>query len=135
MILDDKTSELKWLAKSIKLNFLKIGQLLLTIRDNELFKEKYGSFNQYLESNDFEFSKGHAYKIMKVVADPKLVALCDTYSVTTLIQLTYITDKEKRDSIIAEAEENLDDFSKTLKRTTQRQDSDLEIKTESETNA
>ncbi|GAG00521.1 unnamed protein product, partial [marine sediment metagenome] len=65
-MLNKKTKEIKSLCNETKINFLKIGEILIEIRDKELWKEKYKSFTGYLTSEKFEFTRMMAYNLMKV---------------------------------------------------------------------
>ena len=66
MSLSEKTNLIKGYSTGIKSNFLKIGKVLIEIRDKELFKESYDSFTQYLIGTDFKFTRDMAYKLMDV---------------------------------------------------------------------
>lgn len=140
-MLIEKTNLIKDYSKGIKSNFLKIGQLLIEIRDKELWKEKYKDFTEYLISEDFEFKRRMAYKLMDVYNQfGKDVQLLHKLGIGKLIELTYVPDKEKREEITRKAiEENLtgeelreevkkvkeEDLYKQIKRKSQREDSDL----------
>lgn len=101
-MIEETTSEIKSLSLSVKNNFLKIGSLLKEIRDSECYKEKYLSFNSYLESEEFCFSKQHAYKLIKVFEDfGSDSVLCDKLSFTRLVQLTYVHDSTIRKELEA----------------------------------
>jgi len=65
-MLIEKTNLIQSYSKGIKSNFLKIGKILIEIRDKELWKESYNSFTQYLISADFEFQRTMSYKLMDV---------------------------------------------------------------------
>ncbi len=99
--LDEKTNLIKHYCKAVKGNFLKIGELLIEVRNNELFKEKYETFVEYLDSQDFEFSKSYAYKIMNVYEE--FSTILDSLPITKLIELTYVKDKVKREELLERA--------------------------------
>lgn len=143
MPLEEKTEKIKSLSKAVKNNFLKIGKLLIEVRDKQLWNEKYKSFTQYLMSEDFDFHRVTAYRMMDVYTeygnDQELV---DKLGVGKLIELTYVADKEQREEITRKAiEEDLsqqeireeirkvkeEDLYKQIKRKAQREDENLYI--------
>jgi len=143
-MLSEKTNLIKSYSKGIKSNFLKIGQILIEIRDKELFKESYDSFTQYFISVDFEFQRTMAYKLMDVYNQfGENVQLLNKLGIGKLIELTYVPDKESREEITRKAiEEDLsqqeireeakkikeEDLYKQIKRKSQREDQDLYTK-------
>lgn len=141
MLLNEKTNKIKDCSKSIKTNFLKIGELLIEIRDKELWNEKCKSFTKYLESEDFDFHRVTAYRMMDVYSEygtnTELVA---KLGIGKLIELNYVADKEVREGITKKAiEEDLteseireevkkireEDLYKQIKRKAQREDENL----------
>ena len=141
MSLKEKTESIKNLSKTVKNNFLKIGKLLIEIRDKELWKEKYESFTQYLISEDFDFHRVTAYKMMDVYLEyGDNVELVEKLGFGKLIELTHVTDKEKREEITRKTiKEDLsqqkireevkkikeEELYKQIKRKAQREDQDL----------
>ena len=139
MDLTTKTNEIKWLAKGIKNNFLKIGQILIEIRDKELFAPKYTGLREYLDSQAFEFGHTTAYKMIDVYekyGDHNV----GTLSLNKLLQLTKVEDKDVRQEMFdralnvqseglseADKQPNWDDFTKQLHRTAQRTKGTLEV--------
>jgi len=104
-MLKEKTEQIKTLCKSIKTNFLKVGKILIEIRDKELWKENHKSFTEYLESQDFEFKRRMAYNLIDVYNQfGDDVQLLNKLGIGKLIQLTYIPDKEVRKELAKKAE-------------------------------
>lgn len=141
-MLEKHISQIKSLCVGIKSNFIKIGSHLKEIRDKQTFLEKHNSFNEFLKSNDFDFSRQHAYKFIKVYETFGHVAQCDTIPLNKLIQLTHVPDKELREELCqayieAEASQkpvnppNLRDFQKKVRRVASRTDDALETDSDS----
>ncbi|GAH00883.1 unnamed protein product, partial [marine sediment metagenome] len=109
MSLKEKTEKIKDYSKSIKNNFLEIGKLMIEIRDKQLWNERYNSFTKYLESEDFDFNRRTAYKMMDVYSEyGNNIGLINKLGVGKLIELTYVADKEQREEITKKAiEEDL----------------------------
>jgi len=141
-MLKQKTEQIKSLCTSIKTNFLKVGKILIEIRDKELWKENYKSFTEYLESEKFEFTRRMAYNLIDVHNEFGDVKRFHTLGIKKLIQLTYVPDKEIRKEIAEKAiEEDLtaeeikeevkkvrdEDLFSQIKRKAQREDEDLVI--------
>lgn len=103
--LKEATASLHKLAEGIKTNFIQIGKLLLEIREKRLYKEKYNNFLDYIESENFEFGKSHAYRFMQIAEKFGNFPRVGKINFRTLIQLTYIPDKEKREEMLDEAKE------------------------------
>ena len=93
-MLSEKTTVIKQLCKSIKLNYLKIGSELKQIRDKELYLENYSTFTDYLESQEFPFSRQHAYRFI-TVSESYDVTSCYKLTISKLIALTYVPEKER----------------------------------------
>ncbi len=143
-MLVEKTNLIKSYSTGIKTNFLKIGKVLIEIRDNELFKESYNSFTQYLISVDFKFTRDMAYKLMDVYKefgeDNKQI---ENLGIGKLIELTYVKDKEVRKELIEKAEDltqkeireeikkvREEDLFKDIKRKSQRENQDVYIESD-----
>jgi len=138
MSLKERTEKIKTYSKAIKTNFLKIGKVLIEVRDKEIWKEEYKSFTQYLISEDFEFSRRMAYNLMDVYVEFGNIQNLHQLGISKLIQLTYVPDKETREELIEKAK-NLpydkfkeevekvreEDLYKQIKRKAQREDQDL----------
>ena len=139
MSLDEKTNLIKSYSTAVKTNFFKIGKILIEVRDKELWNEKYKSFTQYLISEDFQFTRDMAYKLMDVYKefgeDNKKI---ENLGIGKLIELTYVKDKEVRKELLEKAEDltrdelkkevkkvKEEDLFKQIKRKSQREDSDL----------
>lgn len=103
-MLKEKTNQIINLCSSIKTNFLKVGKILIEIRDKELWKENHKSFTGYLESQDFEFKRDMAYKLMSVYTEFGDIETTHKLGISKLIQLTYIPDKEVRKELAKKAE-------------------------------
>ena len=144
MSLNEKTNLIKSYSKGIKSNFLKIGKVLIEIRDKELFKESYNSFTQYLISTDFKFTRDMAYKLMDVYKefgeDNKKI---EGLGITKLVELTNVKDKEVREELIEKAQTltrdelreevkkvKEEDLFKNIKRKTQRENEDVYIESD-----
>ena len=140
-MLIEKTNQIKSYSKAVKNNFLRIGEVLIEIRDKELFNEQYKSFTEYLTSENFEFGRQYAYKLMDVYEQfGKNKKLSEQLGMYKLVQLTYIPERELREEVAKKAiEEKLsreeiqeevnkvreEDLFKQIKRKSQREDSDL----------
>lgn len=138
-MLSEKTNLIKSYSKAVKDNFFKIGKILIEVRDKELWNEKYKSFTQYLISEDFQFNRDMAYKLMDVYKEfgedeNKIAGL----GITKLVELTYVKDKEVREELIEKAQTltrdelreevkkvKEEDLFKQIKRKSQREDSDI----------
>ncbi len=144
MSLKEKTNLIKSYSIGIKSNFLKIGKVLIEIRDKELFKESYNSFTQYLISMDFKFTRDMAYKLMDVYKefgeDNKKI---EGLGIGKLIELTYVKDKVVREELINKAEDltqkeireevkkvREEDLFKNIKRKAQRENQDVYIESD-----
>ena len=137
-----------------KNNFLKIGSLLKQIRDYKLYLEDgHETWIDYLNSDKFEFSERHAYKLIDVYEKFGKLPLAATLGFNKLIELTHVTDKEVREDLTKEAVK--EDLSRTeikeevqkvnaeviqltekkqdkkMDRFWERQDNDLEVKQDS----
>ncbi len=146
MSLNEKTNLIKSYSTAVKNNFLKIGEVLIEVRDKELFKESHNSFTQYLESEDFDFNRRTAYKMMDVYLEyGNNLELVDKLGIGKLIELTYVADKEQREEITKKAiEEDLsqqeireevkkvkeEDLFKNIKRKAQRENEDVYIESD-----
>lgn len=139
-MLQEKTNQIKNYSKSIKDNFFRIGKVLIEIRDKELFNEKYKSFTEYLISEDFEFTRTHAYKLIDVYEKFGVSTSIHSLDLSKLMELTYVPDKEKREELVKKTiDEDLsvmelreevqkvraEDLYKGIKRKAQREDQDL----------
>ncbi|GAI96346.1 unnamed protein product, partial [marine sediment metagenome] len=103
-MLNEKTNLIKSYSKSIKTNFLEIGKVLIEIRDKELWNEKYKSFTNYLESEEFDFHRVTAYRMMDVYSEyGNNIELVNKLGVGKLIELTYVANKEQREEITKKA--------------------------------
>jgi len=144
MSLQEKTNLIKSYSKAVKSNFFKIGNLLIEIRDKEFWNEKYKSFTEYLISEDFEFTRDMAYKLMDVYKefgeDTKQI---ENLGIGKLIELTYVKDKEVREELIGKAKDltekeireevkkvKEEDLFKNIKRKSQREDEDIYIESD-----
>lgn len=139
-MLKEKTDLIKSYSKAVKTNFFKIGEVLIEVRDKELWNEQYKSFTQYLISEDFEFTREHAYRLMDVYTQFGISSETHQLGLGKLMELTHVPDKEQREEITKKAiEEDLslkevreevkkvreEDLYKQIKRKSQREDSDL----------
>lgn len=140
MNLFSKTEQVRNLSSNIRTNFVKIGEILIEIRDKELFKEKYDSFTKYLESEDFNFDRSMAYKLIRVYEEFHDVERVPHLSLRTLISLVYVSDKETRSELVEEAKETfkipqtrfaLNEFQSKVERSNKRTDQDLEVSEDS----
>lgn len=140
-MLNKLTKEIKSLCNETKINFLKMGEILVNIRDKELWKEKYKSFTEYLTSESFEFGRQYAYKLMDVYNTfGKDVALCDKLGIYKLVELTYVPNKQIRKELVKKAKTMTgdelkeevkkvrdEDLFKQIHRKAQREDGDIVI--------
>ena len=143
-MLVEKTNLIKSYSIGIKTNFLKIGKILIEIRDKELWNEKYKSFREYLISEDFEFGKSMAYNLIDVYNEfGNNTELINKLGVAKLIELTYVKDKEVREELIDKAEDltrdelkkevkkvREEDLFKDIKRKTQRENQDVYVESD-----
>ena len=118
-----------------------MGEILVNIRDKELWKEKYKSFTEYLTSESFEFGRQYAYKLMDVYNTfGKDVALCDKLGIYKLVELTYVPNKQIRKELVKKAKTMTgdelkeevkkvrdEDLFKQIHRKAQREDGDIVI--------
>ncbi|GAG00453.1 unnamed protein product, partial [marine sediment metagenome] len=139
MSLNEKTNLIKGYSKAVKTNFIKIGKILIEIRDKELFKESHNSFTQYLISGDFQFNRDMAYKLMDVYKEfGEDNEKIDGLGITKLVELTYVKDKEVREELIEKAQTltrdelreevkkvREEDLFKNIKRKAQRENQDV----------
>ena len=129
MILQAKTTEIKYLSNGIKHNFLKIGKLLIEVRDRKLYLDKYTDFTSYLESEEFTFCKRTAYNMMKSYETFGVQQVAQI-NLRTLIQLVYVPDREVREALAEEAKtvspKDINTFKKKVERAAKRTDQDLE---------
>ena len=104
MKLEEQTNLIKHYCKTAKSNFIKIGKILKEIKEEQLYKEAYISFEDYVLNSGFDFGRQYAYKLISVYDTfGKNVALCDKLSISKLIQLTYVPDREIREEIATRA--------------------------------
>ena len=64
--LSEATNLIKHYEKTFILNVLDIGKVLVQITEERLYKERYGTFEDYMKGNDFSFSESHAYNFMDI---------------------------------------------------------------------
>ena len=114
--LKDYTSMIKHRSKSIELSFWDIGKDLAYIQEKSLYKSKYGSLKDYIESN-FSFSYDHARKMISVTKEYSR-PVAETIGITKLYLLLQVPHQH-RDEIIEMIEEKKLDregLRKTVKR-------------------
>ena len=122
----EKTVQIKKLSNSVKTNFIDIGNLLKEIRDKEIYLEKYNTFTEYLESNEFMFCRNMAYKLIKVAEEYPDVERIQHLPLRTIIQLAYVPDRELREELDKEAvevyqkKEKINEFYNKVKRSAKR---------------
>lgn len=141
MNLENRTTEIKWLCKTMRTNFIKIGQRLKEIRDQKIYLERYPTFTEYLVSADFLFSRSYAYKLIEIHDKFPNVSRLDTIPLNKLLDYARVEDQEEREALIDEAINKplrptekpvkLENLQKEVKRFTQRMDQDLETETDS----
>ncbi|KKN27599.1 hypothetical protein LCGC14_0862860 [marine sediment metagenome] len=144
MSLKEKTNLIKSYSTAVKSNFIKIGKVLIEIRDKKLFNENYPSFTQYLIGADFQFTRDMAYKLMDVYKefgeDNKKI---EGLGITKLVELTYVKDKEVREELIEKAQTltrdelrkevkkvKEEDLFKQIKRKSQRENQDVYVESD-----
>ena len=103
MNLTDTTIKIKYFSKSIVNNFIEIGQLLHQVRDQEVFKEKYENFTDYLKTEHPNLSLGFVSKLLQVVEDPQLVSTSKMMGICKTMELVYVPDREKREELTERA--------------------------------
>lgn len=54
--------------------------------------------------SDFKFTPSFAYRLLKVIDDPKLVTVMSLKGITKAIELTYVPDREVREDLIKRVE-------------------------------
>jgi len=64
--LSEATNLIKHYEKTFILNVLDIGKVLVQITEEKLYKQAYGTFEDYMKGNDFSFSESHAYNFMDI---------------------------------------------------------------------
>lgn len=105
--LTDITQLVKHYCNSTKSGFFKVCSLLYDINKKEIYKEKYQTFDEYIEYEGFEFTTRHAYNYIKIwemcgdllYSDSRDVKLLQNVSITHLLQIANISDKEIREEI------------------------------------
>lgn len=144
MQLTEKTKLIKFWCKQAKNSFFQVGQILKEIRDKQLYLGQYENFTEYLESEEFEFNPRHAYKLITVFEEFGNVPTSAHLTVSKLIELTHVKDKETREELIPQASKmtvsnireevkqvNTEQLAKEIHRFNQRQDTDLETESDS----
>lgn len=125
-------------GKRTKLEILETGKELCMVRDSESYKDwGYSSMKEFLDSNDFGFSRSHASNFMRIfdkfgyLLSGDGVQELESFTLTKLLQETYVTDRDIRESITLEVKPDIQKVEKDAKRISQRLDSDLEVKQDS----
>lgn len=130
-MLETKTALINQLANSIKVNFVQIGKILTEIQDQKLYLDKYPSFTQYMESNEFQFSRRHGYRFMQayqIVGGTE----CHNIPLNKIFALGHIPDEKIRQDLTPQPKAiDLNKESKQIHRFSQRIDLDLETKEDS----
>ncbi len=142
MDLKEKTKLLKEYCKAVTQNYMKLGELLKEIRDKRLYEESHENFTEYLNGNDFEFTRQYAYKLIKVFEEFGNVN--SSLHLTKLLALTHVSDKEEREELlertkdmsVSETKQEVDNINteylaKKNIRAEQREDGDLLTKSDS----
>lgn len=102
MDLNAETNTIKYYAKNIVSNFIKIGGILKKIRDSGNYKEKFTSFKDYLIDSKFPFCRETAYKMIKLVEDERLVAVAQQLGLSKTMELIYVTPQDIKEELIEE---------------------------------
>ncbi len=94
---------IKHLSKNIINNFLDIGSKLKQIRDKKIFKSKYSTFTEFLEREEFTFSKSFVYRLFQIVEDNKLKVVVPLLGITKTIELLHVSEREMREELTKKA--------------------------------
>jgi len=117
MDLKDRTTIIQQREKSIHLSFWDIGNDLAYIREKRIYKEKYDTFEKYIDDN-FKFSMRHANRMIAVSSEYNK----DTVSQIGLSKLYLILSvpEDYQDEIIKQVEtkdiRTREDLSREVKR-------------------
>ena len=100
MILENEIKIIQHLSKNIISNFLQIGIKLKKIRDEESFRSEYSTFTEFLEKEEFTFSKQFVYRLFQIVEDRELKVKAPLLGITKTIELLYVTERETRNELM-----------------------------------
>jgi len=93
-------------VNATKNNLLKIGGLLKQVRDNELYKGLgFNTLSDYLDSGRFEFSRRHAFNLIKINDEFGAIPVQSLHSIgiAKLIEIAYVSDREIQEDLLANA--------------------------------
>lgn len=111
MQLKDYTTHIKHYCNSTKSSFFKVCALLSEIKKTDKYKEKYNTFEEYIQKEDFEFKLRNAYNYIKIwdtfgnnlLPSDSNVHLLHKVSITELLQISNIPDREVREDLVESA--------------------------------
>ena len=103
MILENEIKIIQHLSKNIISNFLQIGIKLKKIRDEESFRSEYSTFTEFLEKEEFTFSKQFVYRLFQIVEDNKLKVVVPLLGITKTIELLHVPEREMREELTKKA--------------------------------
>ena len=112
MQLAEYTTLIKNYCNSTKSGFFKLCKLLSELNKSKKYKEKYNTFEEYIQQEGFEFTSRHAYNYIKIwdtfgtkllPGDANFVKLFQKVKITELLQISNIPDREIRDELVESA--------------------------------
>lgn len=69
MKLENFTERIKSKEKQIVVSFVEIGKELKEVRDQQVYKEKYSDFEDYMVQEGFNFSARHGWRMIAIVEE------------------------------------------------------------------
>ena len=101
--LHELRGELKNLAESATEHFCRLGEIMKEVRDSELWRGEYESFEGFYSDPDFSFKKSSVYHAIKLVeVFPKWNELVDVPVSKLMMVAPYLTEKNQ-DELLSQA--------------------------------
>ena len=120
--LDKSSEEIKALwnevCLDVKSKMLRIGKILFEAHTNGDYKAKYGTFRDYLDGENFPFSRRHASRLMD--KHNCYINGTSSHGMKLISELTYVPDSDIREKITKAKPIEIKDFSSKVKREAQR---------------
>lgn len=99
----DLRQQLKDLAVSATEHFCRLGEIMKEIRDSELWKGEYDSFESFFSDPEFSFKKSSVYHSIRLVeVFPKWSELMDV-PVSKLIMIVPYLEKNDQKELVSQA--------------------------------
>jgi len=102
--LDEITEKIKWREKALKLNIWDIGNDLLSVLKDKLYRSKYANMKAYIEDN-FSFSVRQSWKFIALAKQYKDRSAVTALGVEKLYIMTTVPE-EYHDEIVEVVEDN-----------------------------